>query len=211
MEQLLSSLSLTTLLICITVGISLYAWRNRQVMDKLILNPYQVSKHNEYWRFLTSGFIHADYGHLFFNMFALYSFGEFMEAIFHQIGGLNGDFYFLLLYLGGIIVSDIPSYLKNKKDSRYNSLGASGGVSSIVFGSILFAPTNKMLIYGIIPIPAILFAVLYVWYSIYMSRRNMDNVNHSAHLYGGLWGIICCTLIYPQVWSIFILQLINWQ
>lgn len=133
-----------------------------------------------------------------------------MEAVFQQVGGMNGDIYFLLIYLGGIIVSDIPSYLKNKKDSRYNSLGASGGVSSIVFASILFAPTNKMLIYGIIPIPAIVFAVLYVWYSIYMSRRNMDNVNHSAHLYGGLWGVICCTIIYPQVWSIFLVQLINW-
>ncbi|WP_026996384.1 rhomboid family intramembrane serine protease [Flectobacillus major] len=206
----MTELSLTVILIAITVGISLFAFRNYDFLGKLIMNPYQITRNKEYWRFLTSGFIHADYGHLFFNMFTLYSFGQFMEYVFQQTSGEMGQIYFLILYLGGIIVSDMPTYFKNKNNYHYNSLGASGGVSSVLFAAILFGPTQTLQIYAILPVPAVLFAVLYTWYSIYMSRRNMDNVNHSAHLYGALYGVIFTTLVYPKVWSIFISQILLW-
>ena len=133
-------MSLTVVLILITVGISWYSWQNPAIMEKLMLNPVKVYKYNEYYRFLTSGFVHADFGHLLFNMFSLYFFGEAMEYYLQEIFGSNGKVYFIILYLLGIILSDIPSYLKNRNNRDYNSLGASGGVSSLLFAFILLAP-----------------------------------------------------------------------
>ncbi|MFC0185265.1 Membrane associated serine protease, rhomboid family [Pseudarcicella hirudinis] len=204
-------MSLTILLIAATVVISLLAWNNDTLLGKLLMNPFMINRKNEYWRFLTSGFIHADYGHLFFNMLSFYFFGQNIEAVFKEIFGSTGEIYFLILYLGGIILSDVPSYIKNRNNFSYNSLGASGGVSSIIFAGILFFPLDKIYLYGALGIPGIIYALLYVWYSIAMGRRGGDNINHSAHLYGALFGVIFTIAVFPSVVNIFIQQILNWK
>lgn len=206
----MADLSLNEILILITVLVSILAFRNYELLGKLLMNPYLINRRQEYWRFITSGFVHADFGHLFFNMFTLFSFGNMMESVYNQISPGNGPFLYLLLYIGGIIVSDLPSFFKHKNNFNYNSLGASGGVSSVLFAAILFAPTQSLHIYGVIPVPAVLFALLYTWYSIYMSRRSMDNINHDAHLYGALYGVIIAIIIYPKVLMIFTEQVLDW-
>jgi membrane associated rhomboid family serine protease len=207
----MNELSLTIILIAVTVGISLYAWQNEDFMSKMIMNPYQVDRKKEYWRFLTSGFIHGDYMHLFFNMLSFYFFGKNIEYMFQAIFGQGlGAIYFLVLYLVGIVVSDIPSFLKNRGNFNYNSLGASGGVSSIIFAGILFFPTEKLYLYGAIGIPGFIYAILYTWYSISMSKRGGDNINHSAHLYGALFGVVFTLLIFPSVFPSFISQITAW-
>ena len=183
----MSTISLTLILIILTVGISWYAWQNPSLLDKWVMHPSRVSKYNEYYRFITSGFIHADVGHLIFNMFSLYFFGEAMEMFLGQIFGSNGTFYYLALYIAGIIVSEIPTFLKHRKNSGYKSLGASGGVSALLFAFILLAPLQKVCLYFAICIPGFIFGAIYMAYSFYESRKMGGRVNHDAHLYGAIF------------------------
>jgi membrane associated rhomboid family serine protease len=203
--------NITTILIIVNVAASFYAWNNDSVMSKWLMNAYSINRRNEYYRFISSGFIHADYMHLFFNMFGLYGFGAYLEAAYKmQYGQQIGGIYYLLLYILGIIASELPSYFKNKDNPNYNSLGASGGVSAIIFACILLNPWLSMSIY-FIPIKGIFFAILYTWYSMYMNNKSYDNINHSAHLYGGLFGALFMILTYPDALSGFITQIINWK
>ncbi len=203
--------NLTTILIIANVAASFYAWSNPTVMSNWLMNPYQIERKGQYYRFLSSGFIHADYMHLFFNMFTLYSFGGYLEAAYkYQYGMQLGGVFYLLLFIVGIIVSDMPSYFKHKNNYNYNSLGASGGVSAIIYACILLNPWSQLYIY-FIPLKGIVFALLYTAYSIWMSKKGYDNVNHNAHLWGGLFGVIFMILTYPQALTGFINQIINWQ
>ena len=157
-------------------------------------------------RFVTHGFIHADGAHLLFNMFTFYFFGSIIEGFYRQYFGGAG---FVLFYLAAIVMAMLPSYFKHKNDRNYMSLGASGGVSAVLFAYILFAPWELLYLFGAIPIPAILFAVAYVWYSIHAHKKANDNVNHSAHLYGGLFGVIITLILEPRVISLFFNQLLH--
>jgi membrane associated rhomboid family serine protease len=199
-------------LIALTAGISMYAWSNRELMEKWIFSPYLVSQRGQWYRFLTSGFLHADFVHLGFNLFAFYSFSPAVLSEFAGAYGIQGGIAaFLLLYIGGIIVSDIPTYFRHRNDPAYRSLGASGGVSSVLFASILFYPVavNGGGIY-IIPIPfpiqPFLFGFLYLAYSYYQGRRRGDNINHDAHFYGALFGILVALALVPQAGLAFIEQ-----
>ena len=174
-------------------------------MNRLIFWSPAI-KQGQYERFLTHGFIHADGMHLLFNMFTFYFFGAVIEQFYRQYMGGAG---FVVFYLGGIVVAMIPSYLKNKNNPNYASLGASGAVSAVLFAYILFAPWQTLLIFGIIPIPAILFAVLYVVFSIKAHHKAQDNINHSAHLFGALYGVILTIIIEPKVVPFFFQQLLN--
>lgn len=203
-------MSLSIIIILITVVISLMAFRDKGLMNKLIHNPYSVNNRKEYYRILTCGFIHADYMHLLLNMYAFYLFGGAVESYFEYLFGGNAKLYFIMLYILGIIVSNIPDVIKYKNMAFYNSLGASGGVSSIVFASIILSPMTKLMMFPIpIPMPAYIFALIYVAYSVYMDRRQGDNVNHMAHLWGGLWGVVFMLVVYPDSIKGFFNQIIG--
>lgn len=196
----------TTAIIIITVIISLIAWQNRTLMGRLIFDPISITRFKQYDRFVTHGFIHADGMHLLFNMFTLYFFGRVIEKFYI---GRFGALGFVGFYVLAIIVAIIPTYLKNKNNSRYLGLGASGAVSAVLFSFILFSPWQTLYFFGILPLPAIVFAVLYTAYSIYADRRGTGNVNHSAHLYGAAFGVIATILIEPTLALHFILALLN--
>lgn len=198
-------LSITTVLVAATVLVSWLAFNNRKLLDRLILWPPAIDRQRQYDRLLTHGFIHADWMHLAFNMITLWSFGAVVERVLvARIGALG----FVGFYLSAIVVAILPSYLRHLHDARYRSLGASGGVSAVLFASILFNPWSKLIIFPIpLPIPAILFAVLYVAYSIWMDRRGGDNINHSAHLVGGAYGVAFTLLAVPGALNHFLRQL----
>ncbi|NVO31540.1 rhomboid family intramembrane serine protease [Hymenobacter lapidiphilus] len=202
-------ISATLVLAVITVGISLYAWSNPDFLESWILEPYQMKRKNDWYRFLTSGFLHADFTHLLFNMIAFYSFSRVVETIFgYAFGTTAGLLWYLLLYLGGIIVSSLPTYLRHRDDPNYRSLGASGGVSAVVFSAILFNPAAGLYIFPIpFEIPGFIFGLLYLGYSYYMSQRQGDNINHDAHFYGALYGVVLTLVLIPKAAGIFLEQI----
>ena len=201
---------MTIITILVTILVSIYGFQNKQFFDKLLLNPYRLIQKKEFYRVISHGFIHADWTHLLVNMFVLFSFGKAIELYLGNLKNLGYihsiQFHFILLYLGGIIVSSLPSIIKHRNDSWYNSLGASGGVSSVVFASIFFNPLNIIYLY-FIPIPGIVFGILYLVYSQYMSKRNKDNVNHEAHFTGAVFGFVYPLIIHPGLIKIFLSQL----
>lgn len=176
-------------------------------MKKYQFNPYIVIKYREWHRFITHGFLHADYMHLIFNMLVLYFFGDNVEYFFKAIFGGWGALLFVLVYLLAICVSVIPTFEKHKHDSWYNGVGASGGVSAIMFAFVLFMPVEKICLYAIICLPGIVWAIIYLGYSAYMGRRGGDNVNHDAHFWGAAFGFIFPILMKPALFMAFINQI----
>ncbi|MEN9362987.1 MAG: hypothetical protein RIS68_210 [Bacteroidota bacterium] len=201
------SISICWVIMGVTALVSMAAWQRDSWMAAMMMSPSRIARHGEYWRFLSSGFIHADFTHLFFNLFSFYFFGSQLEYIFSVIFPGYGPWVFLVFYLLGIIVADLPTFFKQKHNHYFNSLGASGAVSATIFAGIMFFPTEKIYLFGIVGIPGIIYAGLFTWYSIEMERRGRDFVNHSAHLYGGLFGVVFVTLTYPQVWISFVQQI----
>ena len=201
------SISICWVIMGVTALVSMAAWQLDSWMAAMMMSPSRIARHGEYWRFLSSGFIHADFTHLFFNLFSFYFFGSQLEYIFSVIFPGYGPWVFLVFYLLGIIVADLPTFFKQKHNHYFNSLGASGAVSATIFAGIMFFPTEKIYLFGIVGIPGIIYAGLFTWYSIEMERRGRDFVNHSAHLYGGLFGVVFVTLTYPQVWISFVQQI----
>lgn len=204
-------LSVTTIIIIITVLASLYAWNKPHILQRWIFNPYSVNTRNEYARFVTSGFIHQDYMHLFFNMFTLYFFGNLVEQYFGYLLGVTGLVLYVVMYLLAIIVSDIPTYVKHRHDPGYNSLGASGGVAAIVFSAILFDPTNNIYLFAILPIPGFILGALFLLYSYQRANQARDRINHDAHLYGALFGILFTIIIEPGVIGNFIRKIADFS
>ncbi len=197
---------MTFLVIAVTVLVSWRAFNDRRLMDRLILWPPAISRYRQYDRLITHGFIHADWMHLLFNMITLYFFGRQVETVFGS--GVQGALGFLFFYLSAILMAILPTYLRHRDDSQYRSLGASGGTSAVLFAFILFSPWSKLVIFPIpLPIPAILFAVLYVAYSIWMDKRGRDNINHSAHLFGAAYGIVFMLLTQPGLGRHFLGQI----
>jgi membrane associated rhomboid family serine protease len=196
-------MGITIIIIAITAIVSIAAFNNVDLLNKLVLWPRQMNSPAEYYRFITSGFIHNDWNHLLFNMFALYCFGSNVE------NGLGvGAGLFVFIYLTGIVISSVPSFIKNRNNSYYRSLGASGGVSTIVFLTIYYFPWSRIsLMFIPIGIPAVIFAVLYLIYSVVMSKRGTGNINHDAHIWGSVYGIVIAVIIDPSHGLSFIDQL----
>jgi len=197
---------ITLALIAITVGVSWWALRDRGWMDRLILWPPAVSRHRQYDRLLTYGFVHADFMHLLFNMITLYFFGGFVEQLITELTGQR--WVYLAFYLSALLVSILPSYLKNHRNPNYLSLGASGAVSAVLFAFILIQPWQLIFVF-FIPVPAVVFAVVYIGYSIWMDRRGGDRINHSAHLAGAGFGVLFMLAMEPRVLGYFLSQLMQ--
>jgi membrane associated rhomboid family serine protease len=192
---------ITLVIVAITCIVSFMAFNNSRLMNDLILWPPAITRQREYHRLVTYGVVHADFMHLLVNMLTLFFFGRAMESFFAAHLGTLG---FALFYIGGLVASILPTYLKNRANPNYRSLGASGAVSAVLFAFILLAPWVKIYIFFALPIPAIVYAVLYTGYSIYMDRRGQGNVNHSAHLWGAAYGVLFTLLMDPRVLGHFL-------
>ncbi|HVD97576.1 MAG TPA: rhomboid family intramembrane serine protease [Cytophagaceae bacterium] len=202
-------MSPSLILILLNVVASLYAWNNEAIYRKWLMNPYWVKRENQYYRFITSGFIHGDWLHLIFNMIALFSFGRnFEDYLFEHTE--HYQLFYYILYFTALIVSEIPTYLKHKNNPGYNSLGASGAVAAILFASIITYPLGSIYIY-FIKLPAFIFGAIYLIYSYISSKRNMDGVNHDAHFWGAVLGVLFMVFLFPSSLPEFIAQISQWD
>lgn len=202
-------MSITLCIVILTALVSYLAFQNENLVRRTIFSPYLITKHNDWFRFISSGFIHANWPHLLFNMLALYSFGEMLEKgylpmYFHS----NSRLIFLAIYFLGMITADISTFIKYRNSPSYASLGASGAVSAVVFASILFDPLPEgggIIILPIpFPVPPVIFGILYLLYSAYMARQSRDNINHDAHLYGALFGFVFPIILKPVLFLNFV-------
>ncbi|MEO7309078.1 MAG: rhomboid family intramembrane serine protease [Chitinophagaceae bacterium] len=196
-------LTVTLVIVILTCIISVPAFGNPKLIDDLIFYPPAVANQNQWYRFFTCGFIHADAAHLIFNMFALYSFGAAVEngqvysdgirsSGFIPIFGLGmGKFYYGLMYVSALFFCLLPTYAKHKNNYSYRSLGASGAVSAVIFAGLLLEPrTGVGLLFIPVHIPGYIFGPLYLIISTYLAKKGRGNINHSAHIWGALYGMI---------------------
>ena len=185
-------ITLTLILIIFTCAISYQAFNDSAMRSKFVMHPASVNEFGQYYRFLTSGFLHGNWMHLGVNMYVLFAFGETLERYFlSEFGDLIGRVVFLLLYLGAIVFSSIPAYLKHKNNQYYSALGASGGVAAILFALLIVYPWSKL---GFLFIPFIkfyfiVFGVAYLFYESYMGKKGNDNIGHDAHIAGAFFGL----------------------
>jgi membrane associated rhomboid family serine protease len=199
-------MSITLIIIFLTIAASFYAWEKPELYEKWMMYPYRVKRNNEYHRMLTSGFIHSGYGHLAFNMLSLYFFGKTVELNMTPI-------IFTLFYLLALVVSDIPTFLKQQNNPGYRSLGASGAVAAVIFSSILVRPDKNI---GFLFLPGIeisgfIFGIMYLIYSYYQAKNSTDNIAHEAHFYGAVFGILFTVILYPKFIDSFFHYISNWK
>ncbi len=191
---------MTLIIILVNIGISLMAFQNPFWIEKYKFNPYRMKMYGEHYRWISHGFVHANWTHLAFNMISLYFFGSYCEQIFQP------SFVFIFFYLIAIVVSSIPDYFKNLNNPYYGAIGASGAVSAVIFSMVLFAPWSTIYVY-FFPLYFILYAILYVFYSYYMSKNGGDNIGHMAHLSGAIFGIVATVIYRPESIAIFLSQI----
>ena len=185
-------MSVTVLIIAITCIASFIGFSNQKLIDDLIFYPPAITNRNQWYRFITCGFIHADIPHLAFNMYSFYMFGQSIEDACVSIFGASGKLMYLLLYISALFVCLLPTYFKHKDSYHYRSLGASGAVSAIVFAFIFLDPLQGigLIIIPGINLPAFLFGIIYLGVSAYLANRGSSNINHSAHFWGAVYGIV---------------------
>ncbi len=200
-----TALSITNITVGITCLVSFFLMQNQAGKALLVFHPVTIREQHQWFRFLTSGFVHADMVHLAVNMFVLWSFGNAIERMYFP--AFLGDFTaqkYMLLYFGGIVAASVPSYIRHNRNPGYAALGASGGVSAVVFAAILFEPWQNLYLYGVIAIPQILAGAGYLYYSWYQDKRAADNIGHMAHFTGALWGFFITGLMRPDLFVRFI-------
>lgn len=199
--EYLSATPVASFIFVITIITSLLAFSNQDLYGKLMMHPYSVYRKKHVYTLITSGLIHKDWMHLLFNMLSYYFFAFQLEATI-------GHWQFGVLYVVSLILSDLPSVAKHKEEYWYHSLGASGAVSAVIFGTILYYPTTKMYIMPFpFGIPSVIFGVLYLVYCSYASKYSRDNINHDAHLYGALSGLMITIAFNTSVVSHFVHQI----
>jgi len=169
-------------------------------IDKMAFRPYAFYHERQFWRLLTAGFVHGGFGHLFVNMITLFFFGPTVEHLLGPGG-------FLAVYFGSDIVANLATLARYRDDRAYGAIGASGAISGVLFSYCLFFPFSTLLIFFALPMPALMFAVLYVAYSIYAAKQLSDRIAHEAHLGGALGGVILTIIIVPEAITIFLRQM----
>lgn len=187
----------------ITLVTSIYAFSNHGVWAKFMLHPYSIYRGKAYYTIFTSGLIHRDWGHLLFNMLTFYFFGFALEAMLASASSW-GHLQFALIYVLGLTLSDVSTLVKQKYNPQYRSLGASGAICAILFSFILFQPTTMLGVFLIIPMPAWIFGILFLLYCAWAAKNARDSINHDAHFYGALVGIVSTILFHPWVVSHFL-------
>jgi membrane associated rhomboid family serine protease len=195
-------IDINIILIIITVLVSIVTWSKPALWEKMIFHAPSVINNRQWYRLLTYGFLHANWGHLFMNMFVLWCFGQEVEKAYEHLFGNAGHFLYLFLYLSAIVISTLYDLKKQRDNYEYHAVGASGAVSAVLFAFIFLNPTNSIYFYFIpIGIPAVIFGILYLIYSSYMSKKNIDNIGHSAHFWGGVYGFL---FTIPFRWGLVI-------
>jgi membrane associated rhomboid family serine protease len=180
----------TIVILVVTCVVSFMAFSNQAIIDKLIFYPPAVSNQKEWYRFFTCGLIHADMPHLAFNMISFYFFGRGVEPAFKVIFPETGTLLYIILYVSALAICLLPTYSKNKDNYYYKSLGASGAVSAVIFAGMLLAPARELgLLFIPIGIPGFIFGPLYLLITAYLDKKSDSNINHSAHLWGALYGL----------------------
>lgn len=202
-------MSITLLLVGVTCIVSFLAFGNHALIENLIFYPYRIWRNNEWHRLVSCSFIHADFGHLLFNMFALYSFGEYIEASFGGLYGAMGRPLYVLMYFGAVATADVYNLFAQKNNPHYRSLGASGGVAAVIFSFILLNPYGGISIFFLPSIPAFIFGPLYLAYCVYMAKRGTDNIGHIAHFTGSVFGFVFPILFEPRLFIRFVNLLTN--
>lgn len=185
-------MSITLIIIIITALISISAFSSERIYNDLIFYPPAVTHQRQWYRFFSCGLIHADWFHLIFNMYALYMFGETVEDFFsYRLFQEKGKLFYLLMYISALGVCLLPTYAKHKDDSYYRSLGASGAVSAVIFAFVILNPTANLglIILPGIKIPGFIFGFIYLGISSFLDKRGGGNINHSAHIWGALYGM----------------------
>lgn len=201
MIEYLQNTPVASLIFIFTVVTSIYAFNDSSLYGKFMLHPYSVYRRSNAYTLITSGLIHGSWMHLIFNMFTFYFFAFTLEKTM-------GSLPFAIIYFVGLILSDIPSVIKHKDDFHYHSLGASGAISAVLFSYILYYPLSTLMIFPLpVPIWAVLFGFLYLIYCYYMSRSSRDNINHDAHLFGAITGIIITIILVPGIVPHFLAEL----
>lgn len=202
-------MTLTLSIIGANVLVSLICFASPQLFSQLAFSPYDIKQRNQWYRFVTSAFVHADLFHLLINMFVLFSFGRNLEFYYDNVFGAKGQIYFISLYVLAIIVAHLRSFNRHQHDPGYRSVGASGAVAAVLFANILFDPMGTIYLYAI-PLPAILVGVGYVAYEYFMGRRQSDNVNHDAHLYGAIFGFLFTIVLKPALAADFVASIVHY-
>jgi membrane associated rhomboid family serine protease len=199
---------ITVIIVIVTVIVSVAAMRRRELLYRFDLSPARLVHKREYYRIFTHAFLHANYFHLGINMLVLYSFGTYIEQAFSELERegviFSSPFFYLLLYVGSIALASLSTVIRYRNDEHYSAVGASGAVSAVVFTYIFFEPLKKIYFYMVLPIPGILFGILYLIYSSYMGRREGDNINHSAHFWGAVVGFLFPILLEPSLFLTFL-------
>ena len=181
-----------------TIVISAIGFKSPSLVDRMLFRPYYLVRKGEWDRLITSGFVHMDLMHLLFNMLSFFFFAFALE---NRIGTVR----FLLLYVVSLALSELGTWLKHRNDPQYASLGASGAVLAVMFAFIVYFPTSKLsLLILPIPVPAPLFAVLYLAYSWWQARQNGGRVNHDAHFGGAIVGLLFVVVTDPEAFSRFL-------
>jgi len=200
---------ITWLIIGITALVSYMAFQNRGLMEKLQFNAARIIHQKQYYRLVSHAFIHVSWSHLAVNMLVLFFFGRNVEYLFQQLFGASSTLFYLLLYLGGILISNAWSLIKHQNDYYYNAVGASGAVSAVLFAHIFMQPMDILYLFMVLPIPGIVFGIGYLIYSYQMGKKKSDNVAHDAHFLGAIFGFVFPLILRPGLFENFIDKLFS--
>lgn len=197
---------MTYAILAVTAVVSIICFSNYNLFNKLSYSPYRMVHNGEWYRLISHGFVHADWTHLIVNMFTFLSFGVYVEQWFAKLGFSGSSFLFL--YFGGMVAASLYDLWKYRNNRHYSSIGASGAVSAVLFTAIFFNPWDKIYLFAILPIPGVVFGFVYLLYCQYMARQGGDNINHNAHFYGAVYGLVFPVIMDPGLFQFFLHQLL---